>query len=243
MRTYSVVLIDDEHLALQLLENFCARLPDLEVKGRFSSPDEALDYLHREQVDFLFLDIQMPRLSGLNLLRSLPNPPVTIFTTAYQEHAVEAYNLNVVDYLLKPFAFERFVQAVGKARAHLLRHSTAPAAQPAYREAALPTAAQCFVCKVDGRLEKIPFEEIVVVEGMREYVKIIGKQRNYITLESMKNMETALPSDQFVRVHKSYIVAKSNVQNMEGNMLNLGKIKVPVSREKKEDIIKAIFGI
>jgi DNA-binding LytR/AlgR family response regulator len=237
MRTYSVLLLDDEHLALNLLENFCARLPDLEIKGRFTAPEAALDLLQREPVDILLLDIQMPRLSGLNLLRSLPNPPVVIFTTAYAEHAVQAFDLNAADYLLKPFAFERFVQALGKARAQLNRSGqpNAPSLEP-------PAVPQHLVCKVDGRLEKIAYEDIVLVEGMREYIKIVCKQRHYITLESMKNMEALLPSEAFVRTHKSYIVAKGSVQNLEGNQLNVGKLKVPVSRERKEAVVRAIFG-
>ncbi len=237
MRIYSVLLLDDEHLALQLLENFCAQLPDLQVKGRFTAPEEALDFLQRETVDILFLDIQMPMLSGITLLRSLPNPPVTIFTTAYSEHAVDAYNLNAVDYLLKPFAFERFLQAVGKARAHLNRSA------PASNLSETGTSPQHLVCKVDGRLEKIAIDDIVAVEGMREYIKIIGRSRHYITLESMKNMEEWLPSDAFVRTHKSWIVAKRFVQSLDGNQLNLEKLKIPVSRERKDAVVKAVFGV
>lgn len=233
MRIYTVVLLDDEHLALNLLENFCQRLPDLQVKARFRAPEQALDFLHCENIDILFSDIQMPLLNGLTLLRSLPHPPVTIFTTAYAEHAVTAYELNVIDYLLKPFSFERFAQAVGKARMHLQKNTS---------QMPHTTAPTSLICKVDGRLEKIPFDDIEVVEGMREYVKIICRRRHYITLESMKRMEEILPNDAFVRTHKSYIVAKRCVQNLDGHLLTLEKMKVPVSRERKDAVIKAIFG-
>lgn len=232
MRKYSVLLLDDEHLALQLLENFCQRLPDLEVKARFRSPEEALHFLQQEPVDILFSDIQMPVLSGVHVLQSLQRAPVTIFTTAYSEYAVEAYALNAVDYLVKPFAFERFLQAVGKART-MLHAGNAPAEPP------LPPS--YLVCKVDGRLEKIPFDEIQVVEGMREYVKIICNTRYYITLESMKNMEAMLPAEAFVRTHKSWIVAKRCVRSFDGNLLILDKLKIPVSRERKEAVVRAVF--
>ena len=191
----SVLLVDDEFLALDLLENFCQQLPDFRVAGRFRSPIDALHFLNQESVDILFLDIQMPVLKGTNLVRTLQRPPVTIFTTAYSENAAEAFDLNAVDYLLKPFSFERFLQAVGKARAFLARQSAATelleAEQPDY-----------LVCKVNGRLEKIFFRDIIAVEGMREYVKIICPGKNYVTLESMKNMEASLPADAFVRAHK-----------------------------------------
>ncbi len=229
--TYKVSLIDDEFLALDLLENFCQQIPDLEVVGKFRSPLEAQHFLSQETVDILFLDIQMPVLSGTGLLKTLRNPPVTIFTTAYSEHAAEAFDLNAVDYLVKPFSFERFLQALGKAREYLVRDSNIEPS-PTY-----------MVCKVDGRLEKINFHDIIVVEGMREYIKIICLGKNYITLESMKNMEAYLPQDEFIRTHKSYIVAKAKVKNLEGNLLEVDKLKIPIARERKDLVVKAIFGI
>ncbi len=238
MKAISVLLVDDEFLALGLLENFCQQLPDLRVAGKFRSPIEALQLLHAEPVDILFLDIQMPVLSGTNLLRTLSRPPATIFTTAYAEHAAEAFDLNAVDYLLKPFSFERFLQAVGKARAFLGQQNTPPAA-PDLLENAAPDH---IVCKVDGRLEKVFFAEIIAIEGMREYVKIICSARSLVTLESLKNLEGALPDGEFVRTHKSFIVAKRAVRSLDGSLLVLEKMKVPVSRERKEAVVRAVFG-
>jgi two-component system, LytTR family, response regulator LytT len=236
---YSVLLVDDEYLALDLLENFCSRLPDLQLVGKIRTPLDAQHFLNQETVDILFLDIQMPMLNGTNLLRTLRRPPVTIFTTAYAEYAVEAFDLNAVDYLLKPFSFERFLQAIGKAREHLMKQQNPTPAVSAVPEKELP---EYLVCKVDGRLEKIFFNDIIAVEGMREYVKIICTGKYYITLESMKNMEENLPASAFVRTHKSWIVAKHRVKTLDGNILQVEKLGIPVSRERKDEVVKAIFG-
>ena len=160
---------------------------------------------------------------------------VTIFTTAYSEHAVEAFDLNAVDYLLKPFSFERFLQSINKAKEFLIKKQT-PSVFEAEKE--------FLTMKVDGKIEKIIIKDIVYVEGLKEYIKIITPTRQYVTLESMKNMEETLASHDFIRAHKSYIVSKKRVQSLEGNMLDLGaKIKIPISRERKEEVVKAIFDL
>lgn len=231
--------MDDEYLALNLLEEFAGRLPGLEVVGKAKNPTQALELLEQNPVDILFLDIQMPIISGVNLLKSLRNPPVTVFTTAYSEHAVEAFDLNAVDYLLKPFAFERFLQAVNKAKEALGRREPVPA------PAAPAAAPEFIVVKVDGRLQKIRLDELLYVEGLKEYIRLVcGGGKQYVTFERMKNIEEQLPSQNFLRVHKSYIVAKRHVQAVEGNQLDLGnKIKIPISREKKDEVVSAIFGV
>jgi two-component system, LytTR family, response regulator LytT len=223
-------------------------LPDLALVGKCKSPIQALDVLQNDTIDILFLDIQMPVLSGTNLLKTLQRPPATIFTTAYSEHAVEAFDLNAVDYLLKPFSFERFLQAVNKAK-DFLNKKEAPQYSAHFEgqksENEAENAKEYMVAKVDGRIEKIFFNEIHYVEGLKEYVKIVCTARHYVVLESMKNLEEfILPTNDFLRVHKSYIVAKNRVKTLEGNQLDIGgKIKIPISRERKEEIVKAIFGI
>jgi two-component system, LytTR family, response regulator LytT len=235
MKPIRLLLVDDEYLALNLLEDYAGRIPGLEVVAKVKTAIQAMDILEQESIDLLFLDIQMPVLSGINFLKSLHKKPVTIFTTAYAEHAVEAYDLNVVDYLLKPYGFERFVQAIQKAKEVLPRQAILPSG-PSAPESTF------FTVKVDGKLQKIDYNDLLYVEGLREYVKIVCVQRNYVTFERMKNIEDYLPENQFVRVHKSYIVAKKAVQSLEGNMLDLGKSKIPISRERKEEIVAAIFG-
>jgi two-component system, LytTR family, response regulator LytT len=225
-----ILMVDDEFLALKLLEDYTSRLPGLEVVATTKSVTEAMDILAKEQIDLLFLDIQMPILSGVNLFKSLQKKPLAIFTTAYAEYAVEAFDLNAVDYLLKPYGFERFVQAINK-----VRETLSPKAEPA-------SESSFIVVKVEGRLQKVLLKDLLYVEGLKEYVKLVCSGKQYVTFERLKNIAEMLPAADFVRVHKSFIVAKQAVQSLEGNQLDLGKVKIPISREKKEEILAAIFG-
>lgn len=231
MSALRTLLVDDEFLALQLLENYVAQVEDLTLVDKLKSPVQAMTLLQTQPVDLLFLDIQMPGLSGLNLLQSLPRPPVTIFTTAYPDYALNAFDLNAVDYLLKPFSFERFMQAVAKARQLM---PPAVVYQPPDRE--------FMTVKVDGKLAKVRFADILFIEGLKEYVRIVCPDQRLVTLESLKNLEDTLPSGRFLRVHKSYIVATDRVHSIEGNLLHLGAHKIPVSRSKRDEVVAAIFG-
>ncbi len=235
MTTIKTLLVDDEYLALNLLEGFIANIPDLEIVGKVKSPVQALEILQKGQVDLLFLDIQMPTLSGTNLLKTLPQAPVTIFTTAYADYALEAFDLNVADYLLKPFSFERFLQAVNKARVLLKEQHAVPGTLQNFDHP------EFFTVKVDGKLVKVQYTEILFIEGLKEYVRIVCEEARLVTLESLKNLEDLLPTDNFLRVHKSYIVAKNRVQSLNGNMLEIGTHKIPISRSKREEVVQAIF--
>ena len=238
MKPIKTLLVDDEFLALNLLEGFIQKVPDLEIIAKEKSPLKALEILNRGEVDLLFLDIQMPTLSGNNLLKTLKRPPVTIFTTAYENYAIEAFELNAVDYLLKPFSFERLLQAINKAKEQIR-----------FREGAVPASAivvpekskDFFSVKVDGKIKKVNFGDILYIEGLKEYVRIVCGNERLVTLESLKNLEELLPEGEFLRVHKSYIVAKTKVQGLEGNMLEIGKQKIPISRSKREEVVKTIF--
>lgn len=228
MPAIRTLLVDDEYLALNLLEEYVRAIPGLELAGRVKSAIAALEVLEKEPVDLLFLDIQMPGLSGVNFLKTLKNPPVAVFTTAYSEYAVQAFDLNAVDYLVKPFSFERFVQAVNKAREHIRRD---------------PFPLEGFLsAKVDGRLVKIFYEDILYVEGLKEYVRFVCQSGRYVTLESLKNLEELLPANRFLRVHKSFIVALNQVRSIEGNMLEIQTHRIPISRERREEIIRVVFG-
>lgn len=228
-----VLLVDDEFLALNLLENFVARVPDLQLVGKCQSPLRALELLQQSPVDLLFLDIQMPSLNGMDLLRQLPKRPIVIFTTAYREHAADAFDLQAADYLVKPFAYERFLRALQKARAEIqLRRG----------EVIVPTQSKDYVTiKVDGLLTRLHFQDIYYVEGLKEYVRIVCRDERHVTLERMKNMEALLPASDFLRVHRSYIVAKRYVKALEGNLLHVGPHKVPVSRQKRDEVVEALF--
>lgn len=223
------LLVDDEHFALTLLEKYVQAVPDLELAGMCRSPIQAVELLQQEPVHLLFLDIQMPLLNGINLLRTISNKPVTIFTTAYAQYAHEAYDLDAVDYLLKPYSFERFEHAVEKARAVLQRR------QPE------PELAGYLTVKADRRLIKIPLSDILYIEGWKEYVKIFTPVEKIITLESLSQLEHTLPSAFFIRVHKSYIVAKRAVQQLDGDELLLGSTRIPVARARKRVVVAALF--
>lgn len=232
------LLVDDEYLALNLMLEFASKIPDIEVIDKVKSPLDALTILNQKPIDLLFLDIQMPSLSGTNLLKSLKQPPVTVFTTAYSDYAIEAFDLNAVDYLLKPFSFERFLQAVNKAKEQL-HIRTQPTSAPAL---VIPTQSQdFFTIKVDGNLTKVHFSDILFVEGLKEYIRIVCRNARLVTYERLGKLEDLLPADQFLRVHKSYIVAKDKVEALEGNRLVIEKHKIPISRTKKEGVVDAIF--
>ncbi len=229
MSNIRCLLVDDEHLALALLEKYISQIPDLEVVGLCKSPIRAVELLQQEAVDLLFLDIQMPFLNGINLLRSISNKPVTIFTTAYTQHAHEAYDLDAVDYLLKPFPFERFCHAVQKAR-EALRLRRAPAGPEGM-----------LIVRSERRLVKIPYDEIRYVEGWKEYVKIHTAEGKVVTLESLNHLEEILPLEHFLRVHKSYIVARAYVTQLEGSDLIVGKARIPVSRARRNQVVDILF--
>ena len=232
MSTLRCLIVDDEHFAIALLEKFVADTPGLEVVGSSRSPVRAIELLQSEPVDLLFLDIQMPIMSGTNLLRSISRVPVTVFTTAYPQHAAEAFDLDAADYLIKPFSFERFSRAVEKARAVLLQ-----------REAAAPDTPQgTLIVKADRAWVKIPFGDIRYIEGWKEYVKIFIEKEKVVTLESLNNLEATLPESHFLRVHKSFIVAKNQVQKLEDDeLLLINGVKIPVARARKKAVVAALF--
>lgn len=231
--TIKTVIVDDEHLAIYVIENFLKQIPNMEIVGTFENPLLAGEFMSQNKVDLLFLDIQMPQISGNNFLKTLKNPPLTVFTTAYSEYAVEAFELNVIDYLLKPVSFERLLKTINKVKEIL--QSIDP------KESEKKQENNFLLIKANGQLFKVPFEDIQYVESDREYVKVFTPGKRYFYLETMKNLEILLPSSEFIRVHKSFIVAKSRVKSVDGTLLDIGVAKIPVSREKKAAIIAEIF--
>lgn len=230
------LLVDDEYLALDLLEEFLSRVSGFHIVAKLESPLEALRILQSEPIDLMFLDIQMPVLSGSNLLRSLPQPPATIFTTAYDEYAVEAFELNVIDYLRKPFSFDRFAQAVHKATLHLKRQDEESALL-----ASSTSSKEYLTLKMEGKLVRVNFSELLYIEGLREYVKVVTTRGNYVVLESLKNLSAKLPEDQFMRIHKSYIASLDKIEALEGSSLVVAGFSIPVSRDRKQELIDRSF--
>jgi DNA-binding LytR/AlgR family response regulator len=231
------IVIDDETPALKLMEQFISMISDLKLVEKFKSPTKALDFLKENKVDIVFCDIRMNEMSGIELVQNLKNAPVVIFTTAYSEFAAAAFDLNAVDYLKKPFSFDRFLKAVNKAKEYvnikLLREVDAPKIDLSEKD--------FIAIKADHKMIKVFYDDILFVEGFQEYIKIITTQQRYITFERMKNMELLLPADKFMRVHRSYIISKSKVKSMSGNLVEIGEHQIPVSRDLKEQVLKMLF--
>lgn len=236
MNKIKTLLVDDEYLALNILEGFASQLPIIEIVAKVKSPVQAMEALQLHVIDLLYLDIQMPTINGNQLLKTLPYRPVTIFTTAYSEYAAEAFELGAVDYLVKPFSFDRFLQATQKAiNAIQSKVNVSQITETA-------TESSFLSIRADGKLYRIPHGEILFIEGLKEYVKVVTEQKTFITLETFKNLEVLLPAHQFLRVHKSFMVAKDKVRSLDGNMLEIGKARIPISRERKDELVKLIFG-
>ncbi|WP_046242591.1 LytR/AlgR family response regulator transcription factor [Hymenobacter terrenus] len=198
---YSCLIVDDEPLARNLLTEYVAKAPFLRLHAACASPLAALDILRQHPIDLLFLDVHMPELTGLGLLRALPRQPLVIFTTAYSEYALESYELDVVDYLLKPIALDRFLRAVHKVSQRLATPPPAPATPPA------------FLFVKDGtKLVNINLNDLLFVEGLRDYVALHTRQQKIVSLQRLKTLETQLPTQQFIRIHQSYIVALAGIE-------------------------------
>ena len=217
MKKLRCLIVDDEPLARQGLEKYARQIDFLEVCATAKNAMQANTLLHQEAVDLLFLDIEMPGLSGLDFLRTLAHSPFVVFTTAYAQYALEGYEFNVVDYLLKPISFERFLQAINKVW-HLHSLKGAGDSEPDY----------IFV-KTDKRLLKLRLEDILWVEGQQNYVLIHTVQDKLMVLSTMKSLLDMLPDAQMLRVHKSYAVAIAQVEAIEGNEILIGHHRVPIS--------------
>jgi len=228
------LLVDDEFLALTLLEKYVTEEPGLVLAGKFKNPVHALELLINQPVDLLFLDIQMPVISGIGLLKSIPAKPVTIFTTAYTQYAHEAFDLDAVDYMTKPFSRERFRQAVQKARNALLLSRLDEGKDKSAISGEMTV-------RSDRKFVKIAFSDIHFIEGWKEYVKIHTELGTIVTLESMSNLERILPDQYFCRVHKSYIVCVSRARQLDGDLIAVGNKKIPVSRARRKEVVSRIF--
>ncbi|MFN8344024.1 MAG: LytTR family DNA-binding domain-containing protein [Spirosomataceae bacterium] len=229
------LIVDDEYMARLLLEEYVRKVPSLRLSGSCESALDAFHLLKTQSVDVVFLDIQMPHLTGLALVQALSDKPAVIFTTAYAEHAVEGFRLDAVDYLLKPFSFERFLQAVNKAADQIAFRR-----QPVGSNQEVSSPDHFFV-KSDGRLVKIRFSDIIYIEGLKEYVSIYtsDKQR-VITLQSLKNLEGVLPQEQFIRIHKSYVIALDQLTAIVGNQVQIHQKYLPIGATYKDELLQRL---
>lgn len=232
MQKYKCLIVDDERLAQELLQNYAQKIPYLEVVGTCSTAIEAMQYLQQNQVDILFLDIQMPDLTGLELLKSLRNQPATIFTTAYSEYALDGFELGVIDYLLKPIEFDRFFKAVSKVISSFSKTVTPLTA--AIAEPQKQQTPPYFFVKSDGQLVKIAFADILFIEALQKYIRIHTAKERIVTLLSLSKIIEELPAINFIRIHRSYIVNIDQIERIEGNMVRMQKHQLPISKGQRD---------
>lgn len=227
----STIIVEDEPLAREGLISNINEIRFLELVAVCEDALEANNAILEHKPHLMFLDIKMPQISGIEFLSSLSNPPMVVFTTAYPKYALQGYDLNIVDYLVKPYPFNRFLKAINKVKELY-----------DYRNDTKGKNSKYFFAKVENKLERITFEEILYIEGMENYVSIYITTGRCITLMTMKAMEELLPTNMFLRIHNSYIVNVNKIQVIQGNELIVEKKNLPISRKKKAEIVEKLVG-
>jgi DNA-binding LytR/AlgR family response regulator len=225
------IIVDDEPLARELLVSYVDQLPGLDCVAVCQSALQAFSVLHEQQVDLMLLDIQMPGITGLNFLKSLKNPPAVIFTTAYMDYAVEAFELEAVDYLLKPITFERFIKAMQK---------VSPKKEGAIETSLKPAEYPYLFLKVNKRLIKINHEDIIYAEGLGDYIKVYTAAQSYVTYLTMNKLESLLPGQQFARIHRSTIINLGHIQYVEGNFVRINSNDLPIGLTYKDGLVQKL---
>jgi DNA-binding LytR/AlgR family response regulator len=238
MNMIRCIAVDDEKLALDLIEDDILKVPFLELVKKCRNGIEALAVLQTEQIDLIFLDIQMPDISGIQFLKSLPHKPLVIFTTAYEKYALEGFELDVVDYLLKPYSFERFLKAVNKAREHRTFQEKSQGAPAPAEE--ISFSSQYIFVKSDYKLVKIEIAEIQYIESLKDYVKIVAGDKPVVTLSSMKAIEEKLVAPDFLRVHRSFMVNIRKINYIHRNFVKVGEKEIPIGDNYKENFLQII---
>jgi two-component system, LytTR family, response regulator len=227
MSKLKCIIVEDEPLARQIIEGYISRVPFLELQGSYEDAIDAIEHLRDHHVDLIFLDIHLPEIKGITFLRTLADPPAVIITTAYHEYALEGYELNVVDYLLKPFEFERFLTAVNKVKKQ---------SQP--EGAAADTDKNYLFVSIQLKKVKIYFSEILYIESQKEYIKIITQGNTYLTKMSTHEIEDLLPDSLFKRIHRSFIIAVDKVRSFNSEEVEINGKNIPVGRGYK-DVLKS----
>lgn len=237
------IIVDDEPPAQRVLEKYIADMPNLKLEAKCNDAFEAMEILHTKAIDLIFLDINMPKMSGLSFLQTLKNPPIVIITTAYREYAMDGFDLDVLDYLKKPISFERFVKGVNRA---FDRYSPPSVPQSAYiiNETGRQQLDESFIFVKDDKVTyRVDLKDIFYIEAVGDYAKIITPQKVYLTCQTMKRFEACLPSNRFVRVHKSFIISVSKINSIEGNLLSIGSTHIPIGATYRKaffDLIDAL---
>ncbi len=223
----SCVIVDDEPLAIEVLQSYVESFDSLHLLKCFQNPLKAFDFIRNNEVDLLFMDIQMPKLTGLDILRSLPKKPKVIITTAYRDYALEGYELEVTDYLLKPISLERFVKAISR-----LENS-----QPIHLDS---SGQETMFLKVDKKMVKVELDKILFLESQRDYLKVVGEDKEIVTHLSITEAESIFPSEKFFRVHRSFIVSKARIDSFGASEIDIGKYHIPIGRNYRSEVLKIL---
>jgi DNA-binding LytR/AlgR family response regulator len=227
------VLIDDEPLAIKVLQNYFTNFTDFEVVATFNNSLEALDFINSTPVDAVFLDINMPMMTGFELISLIENKTKVIITTAFREFAAESYDLDVLDYLVKPIPLPRFIKCINKITTEYnLKNNI--------KIETTKGDSHIFI-KVDKKMMKINIEEILFVEGMKEYIKVVTPDKTYITHKSLTSLSEELPADRFLRIHKSYVIALNKVKSIEGNRVQIQSYNIPIGRNYSKEVKNKIL--
>ncbi|MBB4802448.1 DNA-binding LytR/AlgR family response regulator [Flavobacterium nitrogenifigens] len=227
------VLIDDEPLAIKVLENYFTNFTDFEIIATFNNSLEALDFINSTTVDAVFLDINMPMMTGFELISLIESKTKVIITTAFREFAAESYDLDVLDYLVKPIPLPRFIKCINKITTEYnLKNNI--------KVETAKGDSHIFI-KVDKKMMKINIEEILFVEGMKEYIKVVTPDKTYITHKSLTSLSEELPADKFLRIHKSYVIALNKVKSIEGNRVQIQSYNIPIGRNYSKEVKNKIL--
>jgi DNA-binding LytR/AlgR family response regulator len=225
------IIVDDEPLAIEILESYVARVDELELVGTFRNAIAAFTFVQQNPVDLIFLDIEMPKLSGIDFLKTLKHHPKVIITTAYRDYAIEGFELEVIDYLLKPIPFERFLKSVGKVFSSKLEAIAAP----------ITVAQDSFIYfKVDKKMVKTKIVDILYIESIKDYVKVRTGEKEIITQQKISYLDESLPRTQFLRVHRSFIVNLDHIDAYTATDVEISTFKVPIGRNYKNDVMKVL---
>lgn len=228
------LIIDDEPLAQNVIMQYAQKLPQLTISGTCTDVICAHKFLNENEVDIIFLDINMPKMSGISFLKNLKNPPLTIFTTAYSEYALEGFELNAVDYLKKPFSFDRFCVAYFRAEELILLKRKSQAATSTD-----PTIDFLFI-KSDKKTVKIKYSDLLYIEGLGDYIKLYCSDKKIVSNLSMKKIMDLLPANQFYRIHKSFIISIEHIEAIEGNSVKINTTRLPIGNSYRQDFLQYI---
>ena len=230
------IIIDDEPIAIEVIKSHLQHFGSIEVVGTGSNAVQAIEMLNRKQVDLMFLDIQMPQITGLHFLRSLSHPPKVIITTAYRDYALDGYELDVVDFLLKPVSFERFLKAIQK-----YFRQTGNFQNPQWNDDSIKPPNPHILIRADRKTVKLPLQQILFIESLKDYVKIHTDQKVIITKEQISQLEANLPANQFMRIHRSFIIAINKIEAFSHEAIDLAGKELPIGRSYKNAVISRLY--